>query len=132
MNGHAFCSSDGSAFAICSPRSPARARANGSLKMASGRSLSRARYTATQRAVSEMSRINGSLIARGLLIEIREPLSAISCQLLQANQKHIAAEVSARLHVGPHRRTQRLLPIRREDGPASVRRYDRNRQVPEI
>src|ERR1035437_1237100 len=38
---------------IAWPRSPARRRANGSLKIASGRSVSIARYTATHRAVSE-------------------------------------------------------------------------------
>src|SRR5258705_1158898 len=48
------------AFAIYSPRSPARRRAKGSLKSTSGRSFSRARYTATHRAVSEMFRISGA------------------------------------------------------------------------
>src|SRR6266568_8577938 len=62
----------GSVSAICSPRSPASRRANGSRKSASLRSLSRARYTAAQRAVSEMFRIRGSLpmfssVSAGLL-----------------------------------------------------------------
>src|SRR5438094_6129446 len=66
MNDHAFCSENGSASAICCPRSPASARANGSWNAASGRSFSRARYTATQRAVSEISRINGSMSTSAL------------------------------------------------------------------
>jgi hypothetical protein len=41
---------------ICAPRSPARRRAKGSRKIASGRSDSTARYMATQRAVSETLR----------------------------------------------------------------------------
>src|SRR5260221_88612 len=47
-------------LAICSPRSPASLRANGSRNSASSRSVSCARYTATQSAVSEIFRINGS------------------------------------------------------------------------
>ena len=42
------------AVAIRSPTRPASRRAYGSLKIASGRSDSKARYIATQRAVSEM------------------------------------------------------------------------------
>src|SRR2546425_32389 len=45
---------------ICSPRSPASRRANGSRNSASGRSVSLARYTAAQFAVSEMFRMAGS------------------------------------------------------------------------
>src|SRR5207248_4737608 len=50
----------GIALAICSPRSPARRFAYGSRKSASGRSVSRARYVASQRAVSLMLRMSGS------------------------------------------------------------------------
>src|SRR4051794_30683202 len=63
MNDQAFSSPKASAAAICSPRSPASARANGSRNTASSRSVSRARYTAIQRAVSETSRMIGSSIA---------------------------------------------------------------------
>ena len=50
----------GSVRAMASPRAPARRRAYGSRKCASGRSLSIARYRATQRAVSLMFSIEGS------------------------------------------------------------------------
>ena len=63
------------AQAICLPRghsphdglarSPASRRANGSRKIASGRSVSMARYTATQRAVSETWPISLSSVMSG-------------------------------------------------------------------
>ena len=57
---HSFRSLAGSAAKICSPRSPASRRANGSRNRAPGRPLSRARYTAAQCAVSETFRMTGS------------------------------------------------------------------------
>src|SRR5690348_3136892 len=54
------------AFAICSPRSPASLAAYGSRNRALPRSVSRARNTAAQRAVSEISRIRGSDIPWGV------------------------------------------------------------------
>src|SRR6266550_1999819 len=51
--GHAQVRPLGIALRICPPRSPASRRAYGSWNSASGRSLSIARYRATQRAVSE-------------------------------------------------------------------------------
>src|SRR5579884_801091 len=51
--GQAICRPRGIVSTMPWPFSPASRAANGSRKMASGRSLSMARYTATQRAVSE-------------------------------------------------------------------------------
>src|SRR2546425_12521518 len=55
----------GKESAICSPRAPAKRRAYGSRKSASRRSVSRARYTAAQCAVSEMFRIREPLWLTG-------------------------------------------------------------------
>src|SRR5437867_1319954 len=57
---HECRSLSGRVAKICSPRSPASRRASGSRNSASGRSVSRARYTAAQFAVSEMLRMAGS------------------------------------------------------------------------
>ena len=51
---HAVARPPGIVSTICAPRSPASRRAYGSRNKASGRSVSIARYIATQRAVSEM------------------------------------------------------------------------------
>ena len=51
---HAICAPRGMVRTMAAPRSPASRLAYGSRKIASGRSVSMARYVATQRAVSEM------------------------------------------------------------------------------
>src|SRR3989442_12977130 len=65
--GHAQRRPCGSELRIFSPASPAKRRAYGSWNRASGRSLSIARYMATQRAVSETDEMgfgSGRLMTR--------------------------------------------------------------------
>ena len=56
---------------VLDPKLPASRRANGSRKTAFGRSVSRARKTAAHRAVSEMSRNNGSARLTGFPLRDR-------------------------------------------------------------
>src|SRR5579863_1691246 len=114
--------------AISSPRAPARRRANGSRKSPSGRSVSRARYTAAHRAVSEMFRIRSSrsltfLLCgrslRGNVLDLRGDIPLIAERILYASDA-ITVGLLRRLPDGSASRLNRALINRVHIGDAEI------------